>query len=195
MLFGACGNKAAVIRDELLPRFQESTLALVAIEEFVTVENRTRLIQNGDIVLLCVDNHATRKLVNDHCAQLNSVCLISGGNDGVGKDGGGRVRRGTYGNVQIYVRKNGQDLTPSLTRFHPEIADPVDQLPTDLSCTELVAAVPQILFANLAVAGAMLNALWLYLSGALHYAEAAFDIAEALMRPVHKITLAPAPGP
>jgi hypothetical protein len=39
------------------------------------------------------------------------------------------------------------------------------------------------LFANLAVASAICNALLLYLGGALHYGEASFDIAEALMRP------------
>jgi len=44
--------------------------------------------------------------------------------------------------------------------------------------------VPQVLFTNLAVASAMLNTLWLYLCGALHYSELALDIAEGLMRPV-----------
>src|SRR5579859_185026 len=34
MFFGACGNKAAVTRDELLPRFTESNLSLLAIEEY-----------------------------------------------------------------------------------------------------------------------------------------------------------------
>jgi hypothetical protein len=48
----------------------------------------------------------------------------------------------------------------------------------------LVAAVPQVLFANLAVASALLNTLWLHLCGALHYGELAFDIAEGFMRPV-----------
>ena len=44
--------------------------------------------------------------------------------------------------------------------------------------------VPQIVFANLMVASTMLNTLWLYLCGGLHYGEVAFDIAEALMRPI-----------
>jgi hypothetical protein len=184
MFFGAWGNKAVVTRDELLPRFTQSNLALLAIEEFITPDNVGRLIQEGDLVLLTVDNHATRKLVNDHCARLRDMCLISGGNDGVGKDSTGAVRRGTYGNVQIYLRREGQDVTPPLTRHHPEIQKPADHLPTDQSCTELIASVPQILFANLAVASAILNTLWLHLCGALHYGELAFDIAEGLMRPV-----------
>ena len=183
MLFGACGNKATVTRDELLPRFSESGLSLVAIEEYLTPDNISRLIQEGDLVLLTVDNHATRKLVNDHCAQLRHVCLFSGGNDGVGEDSSGAIRRGTYGNVQVYIRRDGQDATPPLTRHHPEIQKPADRLPTDKSCTELITAVPQILFANLSVASALLTTLWLHLSGALHYSELAFDIAEGRMRP------------
>jgi hypothetical protein len=183
MLFSTCGNKATVLGHELLTGFVDSNLSLLAVEEFVTPANATRLIQCGDICLLCVDNHATRKLVNDHCAQLSDICLISGGNDGVGEDSSGTFARGTYGNVQIYVRLHGNDITPSLVEHHLEIANPVDHLPSDLSCTELVTSTPQILFANLAVASAMLNTLLLHLAGVLHYGELSFDIAEGLMRP------------
>ena len=189
MFFGACGNKAAVLRDELLPRFENSNMSLMAIEEFVTAENISRLLHEGDIVLLTVDNHATRKLVNDYCAaNLQNFFLLSGGNDGVGKDASGTVRRGTYGNVQAYLRRNGEDVSPSLTRFHPEIREPADRLPTEQSCTELALSVPQILFANLTVATAMLNTLWLHLCGALHYGELSFESADGMMRPVVKLS-------
>jgi hypothetical protein len=184
MFFSDCGNKAAVVLADLRPRFADSGLTLQAIEEFVTPENVGRLIHNGDIVLLCVDNHATRKLVSDHCAKLDDVVLISGGNDGVGEDGSGRLHRGTYGNCQIYVRRDGRDCSPSLTKYHVEIEEPADRLPTDLSCTDLVSSVPQLLLANLAAASSLLNATWLYLSGGLSYSELAFDIAEGLMRPL-----------
>jgi molybdopterin/thiamine biosynthesis adenylyltransferase len=183
MFFGAFGNKAQVMLEALLPRFAESRLSLVAVEEYITPENISRLIRERDIVLLTVDNHATRKMVSDHCAHLRDVCLISGGNDAVGPDSNGTFRLGTFGNVQIYLRAQGLDRAPALTRYHPEIENPADRLPTDLSCTELAVSVPQILFANLAVASAMLNALWLHLCGALRYAEAVFDIAEGRMRP------------
>jgi molybdopterin/thiamine biosynthesis adenylyltransferase len=186
MFFGRNGNKAAVTRDDLVDRFADSPLSVLALEEYVTPENIERVISNGDIVLLAVDNHATRKLVNDHCAGLEDVVLISGGNDGI-EDAPGAVgprSRGTYGNCQIYIRRDGQDRSPSLTRFHPEIRNPQDALPTDKSCTELVASVPQILFANLSAASAILNAFWLYLCGSLHYSEVAFDIADGRMQPV-----------
>lgn len=183
VLFADYGNKAKVLRNELRPRCMNTNLSLVAVEEYVTPDNLDRLVRSGDICLLAVDNHATRKLVSDHCSGLAEICLISGGNDGVGRDGTGLSRRGTFGNVQAYVRRGGESLTPSLAEHHPEIATPLDRLPTDQSCTELVSATPQILFANLAVASAMLNTLWLYLCGALHYGELAFDIADGLTRP------------
>src|SRR5262245_6835904 len=148
MYFSGHGNKAEVTRADLLPRFAESPLTLVAVPEYVTPENLDRLVREGDLVILCVDRHASRKLVNDHCAKLRDVVLISGGNDGVGPDATGKHLRGTFGNVQVYVRRHGEDASPSLTRFHPEIAQPGDKLPTDLSCTELIASVPQLLFTN-----------------------------------------------
>jgi len=183
MLFGRHGNKAGVIQRELKPRFIHSKLSLQVVKEYVRPDNIGTLLRSGDIVILCVDNHATRKLVDDHCAKLRNITLISGGNDGVGKDSTGSARRGTYGNVQVHVKRNGQVHSASLSQYHPEIQNPGDKLPHELNCTELIASKPQILFANLAVASAICNALLLHLSGSLHYAEVSFDIAEALMRP------------
>jgi len=185
MLFGSGGNKAAVLQAELLPRVRESPLTLLAIEEYLTQENLSRLVREDDIVLLAVDNHATRKLVSDFCgAQLRNVCLISGGNDGVADGPAGKFHRGTYGNVQIFLRRDGQDISPSLAQFHPEIAQPADRHPLERNCTELVTTVPQIVFTNLLVATSILGSLWLYLCDRLHYSEVAFDLADAVMRPV-----------
>lgn len=185
MLFAGGGNKADVVRDDLLACLGESRLSLEAIPEYVTPVNVGDLIREGDVVLLAVDNHATRKLVSEFCAaERREICVISGGNDGVGRDAAGRELRGTAGNCQIYIRRDGADLTPPLAEHHPEIAQPADRRPDEVSCTELVESVPQIVFANLMAASSMLNALWLYLCGALHYPELVFDIAEGLMRPV-----------
>lgn len=184
MLFSTCGNKARVVRDELLPFVAGSSLALIAIEEFVSVENLPRLVLEGDVVLLAVDNHATRKLVAEHCATLDDVCLISGGNDGVGEDSSGRWLRGSYGNVQVYRRSAGADISPSLAAYHPEIAEPRDALPQDASCSEAVVSVPQILFTNLATASAMLNTLLLHACDVLAYPELCFDVAEGRMQPL-----------
>jgi hypothetical protein len=189
MLFSRGGNKAAVVRDDLLEQLPESELLLSAVEEYVSAVNLPRLVQSGDVVLLAVDNHATRKLVADHCTRLDDVCLISGGNDGVGADAAGQPLRGTFGNVQIQVRRAGRDVSPRLDAFHPEIASPRDAHPGELSCTQALVAVPQLLFTNLATASAMLSTLYLHACDALHYPELCFDIAEGVMR------LVPLPAP
>ena len=180
MFFAKCGNKATVLRDELLQHLADSKLSVMAIEEFITPSNIATLLHNGDIIILAVDNHATRKLVNDYVvSELSDAVLISGGNDGV-EDG----RRGTYGTVQIYVRRDGRDLMPSLSQYHPEIEKPEDRLPSEQGCVALFASVPQILFTNLMTASCILNTFWLHICGALKYPELAFDIADALMSPV-----------
>ena len=171
--FGRLGNKAEVKAGELAQEFQG--LSFRAAPEYVTAENVSRLVAAGDLVFLMVDNHASRLLVNRHAATLADLTLISGGND--------------YedGNVQVYVRRGGADLTPSLTRYHPEIAHPQDRNPAELSCEELMAAgAPQLLFANLTVAALMLNAFYALRQDALSYCEVYLDIVQNLSRPVSR---------
>ena len=55
MIFGDCGNKATVTRDELLPRFRESAVAISAIPEFISEENISRLL-----LFLTHPTHPTR---------------------------------------------------------------------------------------------------------------------------------------
>jgi len=185
MVFRREGNKAEVVRDELRERHAESGLAVLAVPEYVGSANVARLIEKGDHVVLAVDNHATRKLVSDRCAALADAVLVSGGNDGVGPDRHGKYRRGTYGNVQVFVRRGGRDQTPSLCRWHPEIAEPADTVPgPDVGCLAAATSEPQLLFANMQVACSLCSTLFLHLCGNLPYAEVTFDIATGRMRPL-----------
>lgn len=183
MAFSDFGNKAEVVVDDIT-RPGESVEAfdggipVVAVPEYLSPKNKRKLIKKGDLVILCVDNHATRKMVNDHCSLLNDVILISGGNDGV--DNG---LRGTYGNVQVYIRQDGKDLTPSLAAYHPEIANPQDKHPEDVSCTEAILSTPQIIFANLQVASVICSTAWLAIENKLKHDEVFFDVQDAMMRP------------
>jgi len=173
--FPELGNKATVKASELARQFDG--LSVRAIPEFVTPENVETVVRAGDVVLLAVDNHATRRLVGDRCQALPEATLISGGNDY------------TDGNVQIYLRLAGHDVTLPLGRFHPEIADPKDRSPHELSCDELAqAAAPQLLFTNLAVASAMLNAFYAWRQGKLQYGEVYLDILEGKAHPILRPT-------
>jgi molybdopterin/thiamine biosynthesis adenylyltransferase len=171
--FSGLGNKAEVKARELAREFE--ALAFRSRPEYVTEDNVAGLIGAGEVVFLMVDNHASRSLVSRHAATLADLSLISGGND--------------YedGNVQVYVRREGRDITPSLSRYHPEIAAPRDRHPAALSCEELMAAgAPQLLFANLMVASLMLNAFYALRQGRLSYSEVYLDIVQNLSRAVSR---------
>jgi molybdopterin/thiamine biosynthesis adenylyltransferase len=139
--FTRLGNKADIKATELEVKYPG--LRFDAFESYIDEKNVKEVIKEGDIVFLCVDNHKTRMIVSNYCKELKDVILISGGNDY------------TDGNVQIYVRKGGVDLTPDLCAYHPEIANPDDQLPQEMSCEELANSDPQLYFANLGVATLM----------------------------------------
>lgn len=132
------GNKADIKATELTMKF--SNIRFDIFEAFVSKDNISEVITEGDIVFLCVDNHKSRMIVSNYCKELKNITLISGGNEY------------TDGNVQIYLRKGGKDLTPDLCAYHPEIQNPDDKLPDEMSCQELSESEPQLYFTNLGVA-------------------------------------------
>jgi molybdopterin/thiamine biosynthesis adenylyltransferase len=171
--FGTPGNKARVKAAELAQEFDG--LSFRAIPDFITETNIGRHVQDGDVIFLAVDNHKTRKLVSDYCEKLTGITLISGGNDF------------TDGNVQVYIRDAGRDRTAPITRFHPEIRNPQDRSPAEMSCEELMErGTPQLLFTNLAVASAMLNAFYGCCEQKLQYGEVYLDILEGKSNPVKR---------
>lgn len=136
--FDALGNKAEVKAQQLSTQFPRVEFKVV--KEFIDTKNVGNIISEKTIVFLCVDNHKTRKIVSEHCSTMQNIVVISGGNEM------------TDGNVQIFIRKGGVDQTPNLSAYHPEIANPVDKLPSEMSCEELASSSPQLYFANLGVA-------------------------------------------
>jgi len=171
--FSGLGNKAEVKAGELAREYE--AVAFRSRPEYVTEDNVAGLIGEGEVVFLMVDNHASRHLVSRHVSSLADLSLISGGNDYVD------------GNVQVYIRQGGLDLTPALARYHPEIATPQDRNPAALSCEELMAAgAPQLLFANLMVASLMLNAFYALRQGGLNYSEVYLDILQNASRAVSR---------
>ena len=158
-------NKALSKKEELENKFRN-----VIFEEhsyFINKSNVETIITENSIIFVCVDNHKTRKIVNDATESLKDVIIISGGNELVD------------GNVQIFIKKRGEKFTPSLTDYHPEIANPVDKLPSEMSCEELIKSEPQLLFTNLTVATCMTWAYYNILIGnELFVSEIYFDISK-----------------
>lgn len=149
--FGRLGNKAEVKAEEISEKYPN--VFVTPTSDFITKVNIRMLVKEDDVVLSCVDNHATRKLISDRCEKLKNVCLISGGNE--------------YddGNVQIHIRKDGENITPPITYCHPEIGNPPDRNPGERStgCDQQVVSTPQLVFMNNMIASSMLSALYGYL--------------------------------
>lgn len=145
--FTRLGSKASVKCAEMNYKF--NNVICYDHNEFVTENNIANLIHEDDIVFICVDNHISRKLISDYCQSLQNITVISGGNEY------------TDGNVQLFKREGGMNVTANLTDYHPEINFPEDKSPDEMSCEELSKAEPQLLFTNLTVATMM---CWMFYS-------------------------------
>jgi molybdopterin/thiamine biosynthesis adenylyltransferase len=122
-----------------------------AYPEYLSEENISRFIQEGDIVLICADNMVVRKRIEDHARTLTNVVVINAGNEK------------HSGSVQLYVRRDGKDVTPRIGYLHPEVtAEGPDR--AEMTCAQ-AAALPggeQTIIANMQAATWMLTALWRY---------------------------------
>ena len=153
--FDQVGPKATVTAIEYRDQFPRLTFWDNPV--YVADNNVIQLIRENDIVLLCVDNHKTRKLISERAEELKNVTVISGGNDW------------TDGNVLAHIRRDDKNLTPPLaSKFHPEILNPTDKNPADVEqkaegCNELAVSEPQLLITNNAIAATMLNVLFGFL--------------------------------
>lgn len=136
-------------------RHEYPTLKVNEVKEFVTKKNIKRLIKDGDLVLSCVDNQATRKLLAQHVRTLRNVALVSGAND---ED---------RGNGHLHLMLGGKELTKGMDECHEEIANPKDKNPGELSCEER-ARLPgggQTAVANMWSAAIMAHYLWQIIKG------------------------------
>lgn len=116
------------------------SVSISAFRESVMETNVAKLIDEGDVVLSCVNCSKTRRLTSDHAGALKNVTIISG------------VCDWTSGLVQTYVRQNGVDLSlPLANLFHPEVMNARDgstdkNSPQSIITSNLVAAVMLVRF-------------------------------------------------
>ena len=152
--FDELGNKAEVTQRTYADEYRN--LMFIAHSTYLTEDNIVFHIRDNDVIFCCVDNHSTRKIVIERCQELDDVVLISGGNDL------------TDGNVSVYVREGGEDITRCPLEVYPEIANPPegDKNPGDVDedreagCDADAEAAPQIVFANNMIAALMCNAFY-----------------------------------
>lgn len=138
---------------------------LVAIPEYLGRENISRYVEDGSIVLICVDNYPVRALIEAHCKGLQNVVVINGGNE---------VSTGT---CQIWIRKDGQNLTPPISFLHDEIlAGGPDRAEMSCEAISQLDGGEQLIVTNMASAMYMLTALLNYHNAQIPWTEVEFDL-------------------
>jgi molybdopterin/thiamine biosynthesis adenylyltransferase len=138
----------------------------VPVPEFLTDENIAKRINDGDVVIIAADNYKVRERIERHARNLDNIVVINGGNEMYN------------GSVQLYVRKDGQDVTPRLSWMHDEILSGTED-PAALDCIAR-AQLPgggQTIVANMMAATQVLNVLDQYLTGRdINWHEVQFDL-------------------
>lgn len=145
-------NKAEAKAKELKPEF--TNMQITAVSKYLSQKDVDYYIQDGDIVMVAVDCMKTRKVIDDHAKTLNNVLLISMGNEMMD------------GDVFVYCKVDGKELTPSLQIDHPEISNAKQPSRSEMSC-EQIAALPsggQLIFANLQAATLGLAMFWKFMA-------------------------------
>jgi len=128
---------------------------IIAVSRYIGEADIQKMIQPGDIVLICADNFSVRRLIVDWCKTLPDTVVINGGNEK------------HDGTVQLWVRENGENVTPPLTYGHPEIVYRAEDDRAPMTCAQ-AAELPggeQLILANQASAHHMLTALWRFHTG------------------------------
>lgn len=114
---------------------------IISIPKYLSKNDVNDIIIENTVVFNCADNLAIRKYVEDRVATLNNASHICCGNEN------------HRGQVQIYYRKFGKDITPSIYMQHPEFDSNNDDR-SEMSCEEL-SKLPgggQLIFSNFASA-------------------------------------------
>lgn len=143
---------------------------IMPVAKFIGKEDLNQMMQDGDTVFICADNHSIRALVQERALELDNCVVINAGNEM------------SDGNVQLWVRENGQNMTPKLTYMHPEIVFTSAEDRAEMTCAQ-AAALPgggQLILANQQAAAWMNVALWRYNTGAWRnpgWTELQYDLA------------------
>ena len=134
--------------------FCDYALHFNVCSEYVDKSNLASAVPEKALVITCVDNHPLRVLVDRRAVQLRDSCVLSVGNEKLD------------GNVHVFLRRAGKNITQPLLERHPELAGARRGDRADLGCEVLVAkGETQLLVTNFLAAAAAFNAfhlLWFY---------------------------------
>ena len=153
-------SEAFGLETSYVPSFIESVERL---EELVKPEviYTGRYVHNGEggllvretvpelvILIGAVDNNRSRKLCHEVFLQARDLIYIDSGN-------------GEYtGQIVCGVRRAGKTFYKPVGMLYPEVNDPEDLFPTEVSCAEASVSAPQTIVANLMAATAVVTMIY-----------------------------------
>ena len=172
-------NKAQVLAERYADTFG---LTAQYIPEYIEDEDRLySLLQSQlyrpELVILigAVDNNKSRALCHRVFTRLRDLIYIDAGNS---EDSG---------QVVCGIRRSGKTFFAPVASLYPEVLEPADRFPSELSCAEAAQAAPQSMIANLMAATAVVAFVYNILTaGNLSVHAANFSTASIHMRPVKK---------
>lgn len=149
----------AVVYEERSKLAGFTNLKIKALPEYVTEKNIGRIIVPNSIIDSFVDNHKTRKFlaeyVRKNAKRLDNLALISSANDEAAC------------NCHAHLVFGGKEVTLGMDKCHPEIDNPKDKNPGEMSCEER-ARLPgggQTIDANHKAAGFAMEYMTMLLGG------------------------------
>lgn len=83
------------------------------------------LLEDDMVVYAVVDNFKARRILIDAATQVDNIDVFLGGNDDA-----------LFGSTYHYQRRNGVEITGNPVYYQPELEEPTDRNPGDLSCEE-----------------------------------------------------------
>lgn len=138
------------IETEYIPEFIEDRERLA---ELVTPlrQDRGYMTPSVDelvIVIGCVDNNKSRKLMNEVFKSVSPLVYIDSGN-------------GEYtGQVVCGIRSGKRTVFKPVCSIFPDILEETDKFPTELSCAEASVSAPQSIVANITAATLVVNMVY-----------------------------------
>lgn len=171
--FSEMGNKADVKAKELTKKFTATTVVPLAkwvVEEVEAIEGAeetdednpdpstsdsvktkiavSELLDEGQVVFAVVDNFKARAIICKEAENYDNIDVFMGGNDDA-----------LFGSVYHYQRRGGKDITCPPHYWHPELENPPDRNPGDMSCEERakIEGGTQLVATNRMVASLMLG--------------------------------------
>ena len=130
----------------------------------------TALVKEGGIVVGCVDNPPTRKLLHERLIAYDDIVYLDAGNAGVPLPPGGTprsrkervaVREGGWeGQIVCGIRKSGETLMPFPAEVFEDLVDGDEPLPSEApACGEVIQSLPQRHQTNLFAATVLMGYL------------------------------------